>query len=134
MSTKPTLRKLLFRRNSRAEFAQLQSLLQEQIDRNSHMEALLEKRKPKHARLQVEGLMAEETALGKLAGTCHSDPVQAIEALLNHRIVQLSDTATNHPGSATPDERLFDSGGVHYLAEFLATLQDYSAEQEEVKS
>lgn len=131
MNIKPTLRERLFRRLFRAEYEELKSVK----ERNHHLNceirdwrAHAERRKS--ARLQVEGLMAEETALGKLAGTHHSDPIQAIEALLNHRIVQLSDEATNPPRAMTADERLFAAGGVHHVAEFLGLLQEATADRD----
>lgn len=93
--------------------------------------------KPRPARMVVESGMSEESIGETLAGTQASPTMKAVCAIINARIVDLADTATDRPREPmqltdrfvpgySSDERLHDSGGVFHLADLLAQLQDLS--------
>lgn len=102
-------------------------------------------RAPKAARFKLEGVMPREQIGEILAGQRDTGAIKAVQALLAHKVIELSDRATDAPHGAyvtaegqvpafTADERLHLAGGASTAAELLAELQALVQPREEVKS
>lgn len=102
----------------------------------------LEKNMKRPARLTVIGLMSDLAIEENLAGTETNSVMRSVCAIINAKIVELSDLATDRPrqnmdrpeGSVegySMDERLHDAGGAAHLADLLAKLQELSKPKEQ---
>jgi hypothetical protein len=100
-----------------------------------HLE--MQRNAPRPARMIVEGGMSRAELEEVLAGTESNPVTKALRAILNERIVELSDKCTDPPreraetsGGTIPgytaEERLYDAGRCAAVAELLEMLQDLS--------
>lgn len=80
------------------------------------------------ARFVLEGALPEDQLARRLAGTATNPIVGAVMALVDRKIVEMSDRATNPPTAEnTAELRTYESGGANAIAEFKARLQELTA-------
>lgn len=99
-------------------------------------------RKPRRpARLIVDG-PSQQMLEEMLAGTESHPVTKAVIGLLNARVAEMSDAATERPSPTVPagggimrgyseEERLYDAGGCAQLADFLARIQEAAKPKEQ---
>lgn len=79
----------------------------------------------RRARFKLDGGLPEEEIQRRLAGQAETPVMQAVTALIDAKIVEMSDRATNPPSEInTQDLRTYESGGANAIAEFKARLQE----------
>jgi hypothetical protein len=67
--------------------------------------------------------MGEEEIARRLAGTQQNPALQAVMALVDRKIVEMSDRATNPPSAEnTADLRTYEAGGANAMTEFKTRL------------
>jgi hypothetical protein len=100
------------------------------------------KNSPKQARLAVDGGMTAESISEALAGTLETPIMKAVLSVVNQKVVELCDRATDAPRQqiVLPDriipgygseERMHDAGGAAHTAAVLEMLQDLSRPKDE---
>lgn len=89
-------------------------------------------RRSRAARFVLEGGLAEAEIERRLTGTIKTPVIEAVMALVDRKIVEMSDRATNPPTATnTADLRVYEAGGANAIAEFKARLQDLTKPAEE---
>lgn len=79
----------------------------------------------RRARFKLDAALSDEEINRRLAGQSETPVLQAITALIDAKIVEMSDRATNPPSEInTPDLRTYEAGGANAIAEFKARLQE----------
>jgi hypothetical protein len=107
------------------EYAKIQSLERENEDLRQRATMRRDRRV---ARFKLEGGLPEDQVARRLAGAQDAPLIQAVMALVDAKIVEMSDRATNPPSSAnTPDLRTYEAGGANAIAEFKTRLQELTA-------
>lgn len=102
----------------------------------------MEKNVTTPARLVVDGGMAAEAISEALAGTLKTPIMAAVLAVVNQKVVELCDRATDPPRQqvvlpdrVTPgygsEERMHDAGGAACAADILETLQGLATPKDE---
>lgn len=97
---------------------------------------------PRPARITLKDAMSEELMLSILRGTEKLPLIRAVEALLMHAVVKLSDISTDVPRETiqlpdrtiapyTAEMRLHDGGGAYHVADLLSRLQELTLAREE---
>lgn len=115
-----------------AECAKIQQLERENEDLRRNNATRRERRV---ARFALEAAITEAEVARRLAGTIKSPVVEAVMSLIDRKIIEMSDRATNPPTTAnTPDLRTYEAGGANAIAELKARLQDLATPQEEEKA
>jgi hypothetical protein len=127
------IRSWLFRALFAAECAQLnKATADSDYWRSRAMRREDEQRIGRIARFKIAGGMADLEITRRLRGAHDSPIVQAVQALLDAKIVEMTDRATNPPSAAnTAELRTYESGGANAVAEFKVRLQELTAPAEE---
>lgn len=132
------IRNWLFRELFATEYQQLhnyRSIAENALREASAAHGALDQlRAGRRVRFLLEAGLPEEQVMRRLAGT-HANPiVTAIMALVDRKIIEMSDRATNPPSvENTAELRTYEAGGANAIAEFKARLQELTAEKEEEK-
>lgn len=126
------IRNWLFRELFATEYTQLNTYRQlatNALQTANQAQAELEQlRQPRRVRFMLEAGLPEEQIVRRLAGTIETPAIQAVMALVDRKIVEMSDRATNPPSDALPpDLRTYEAGGANAIAEFKSRLQDLTA-------
>lgn len=80
---------------------------------------------PKPARFVLEGGLPEAEVAERLRGQARNGVVEAVQTLLDRKIVELSDRATSAPSAQMTQElRDYEAGGANALAEFKVQLEE----------
>lgn len=125
------IRAWLFRQLFADEYAQLNYVTAER----GHWRALAEKLTPRPARFVHEAPLSETEVARRLAGTIKTPVLEAVMSLLDRKLVEMSDRATNPPSEVnTPDLRTYEAGGANAIAELKSRLEDLAKPQEEEKA
>lgn len=76
------------------------------------------------ARFQLEGGLDERTIRRRLAGAGDNAVLKAVMAVVDRKIVSMSDRATNPPSEVnTPELRTYEAGGANAITELKTELQ-----------
>ena len=125
------MKKLLFKLLFGDEYLKIQQL---ESDLETARQNNATRRERRVARFALEATVSEAEVARRLAGTIKTPVVEAVMSLIDHKIIEMSDRATNPPTTAnTPDLRTYEAGGANAIAELKARLQDLAAPQEETK-
>lgn len=123
------IRAWLFRELFAAEYVNLNSLqraftasLREVERLEQAHNALIHGRR---ARFKLEGGLPDEEIARRLVGQAETPVMQAVMALIDAKIVEMADRATNPPNEVnTADLRTYEAGGANAIAEFKTRLQE----------
>jgi hypothetical protein len=126
------IRNWLFRELFAAEYGQLHGyrmLAELYAKKEEEARARTDSRR---ARFVLVTAVSDQEIARRLTGTITTPVVEAVMSLIDRKIVEMSDRATNAPSETnTADLRTYEAGGANAIAEFKSRLQELTAPQEE---